>query len=69
MERRASEALVQQAVEAVARTSKGFSLNLCTRARPGLADLLAEPLRAAIAIPQARATPRGMSLVPGSLLP
>jgi hypothetical protein len=48
---------VQQALEAVARASKGFSLHLVTRARPALADLLSGPLRAAIAIPQARAAP------------
>lgn len=53
-ERRRTEALVQQALEAVSRVSKGFSLQLCTQTRPAIGDLLAGPLRAAIHIPQAR---------------
>lgn len=52
-ERRRTEALVQQALEAVSRASKGFSLQLCTQTRPAIGDLLAPPLRAAIHIPQA----------------
>ena len=55
-ERRAAEALVQQALEAVARASKGLSLHLCTVSRPALAGLLEGPLRAAIHIPQARSS-------------
>lgn len=47
-------ALVLQALEAVARVSKGFGLALCTRQRPALGDLLAAPLQAAIRIPQVR---------------
>ena len=52
MQRRAAEALVQQALDAAARASKGFSLHLCTQARPRIGDLLAGPLQAAISIPQ-----------------
>ncbi|CAL8470725.1 g10267 [Coccomyxa elongata] len=51
-ERRQAEALVQQALEAVSRSSKGFSLQLCTQTRPAIGELLAPPLRAAILIPQ-----------------
>jgi hypothetical protein len=64
-ERRGAEALVQQALEAVARASKGFSLHLCTVSRPRLADLLEGPLHAAIHIPQARASARTLQLTPG----
>ncbi len=53
MQRRAAEALVQQALDAASRASKGFSLALCTQKRPRLGDLLAGPLQAAISIPQA----------------
>jgi len=52
MQRRIAEALVQQALDAAARASKGFSLNLCTLARPHIGDLLAGPLQAAVSIPQ-----------------
>ena len=52
MQRRAAEALVQQALDAAARASKGFSLHLCAQARPHIGDLLAGPLQAAISIPQ-----------------
>ena len=54
MQRRTAEALVQQALDAAARASKGFSLHLCTQARPHIGDLLAGPLQAAISIPQVR---------------
>ncbi len=53
--RREAEALVQQAHDAAARASKGFSHHLCTQARPKIGDLLAGPLQAAISIPQVRA--------------
>ena len=53
--RREAEALVQQALDAAARASKGFSHHLCTQARPKIGDLLAGPLQAAISIPQVRA--------------
>ena len=43
---------MQQALDAAARASKGFSLHLCTQARPRIGDLLAGPLQAAISIPQ-----------------
>ena len=43
---------MQQALDAAARASKGFSLHLCTQARPHIGDLLAGPLQAAISIPQ-----------------
>ncbi|KAK9827309.1 hypothetical protein WJX81_002974 [Elliptochloris bilobata] len=49
---RAAAAAVLQALEAVARVSRGFSLALTTR-RPALGDLLAAPLVAAIRIPGA----------------
>ncbi|CAK0782799.1 hypothetical protein CVIRNUC_005994 [Coccomyxa viridis] len=52
VQRRAAEALVQQALDAASRASKGFSLALCTQKRPRLGDLLAGPLQAAISIPQ-----------------
>jgi hypothetical protein len=51
-ERKAAEVLVQQALEAVSRASKGFSLQLCTQTRPQIGDLLAAPLQAAIHILQ-----------------
>lgn len=54
MQRRTAEALVQQALDAAARASKGFSLHLCTQSRPHIGDLLAGPLQAAISIPQVR---------------
>ncbi len=57
---RGAAALVQQALEAVSRASKGFSLALCTRQRPAIGDLLAAPLQAAIRIPQARAPRPGL---------
>lgn len=57
VQRRTAEALVQQALDAAARASKGFSLNLCTQARPQIGDLLAGPLQAAISIPQVGCTP------------
>ena len=53
VQRRGAEALVQQALDAASRASKGFSLALCTQKRPRLGDLLAGPLQAAISIPQA----------------
>ena len=49
---RAAAAAVLQALEAIARVSKGFSLALTTK-RPALGDLLAAPLAAAIRIPSA----------------
>ena len=52
--RREAEALVQQALDAAARASKGFSHHLCTQVRPKIGDLLAGPLQAAISIPQVR---------------
>ena len=56
VQRRIAEALVQQALDAASRASKGFSLALCTQKRPHLGNLLAEPLQAAISIPQASFT-------------
>lgn len=58
-----SEALLQQALEAVTRLSKGFSLQLCTRLRPQLGVLLAAPLDAARQIPQVT-RPRAAVLLP-----
>lgn len=51
-ERRAAEALVQQALEAISRASKGFTLQLCTQTRPQIGELMAGPLQAAIHIVQ-----------------
>lgn len=45
--------LVQQALEAVTRVAKGFSLKLCTEARPELGSLLLGALQAAVAAPRA----------------
>jgi exportin-T len=45
--------LVQQALEAVTRVAKGFSLKLCTEARPELRSLLLGALQAAVAAPRA----------------
>lgn len=45
--------LVQQALEAVTRVAKGFSLRLCTEARPDLGGLLVGALQTAVAAPRA----------------
>ena len=42
---------VQQALEAITRLSKGFSLSLCTRSRPKLGALLQQPLQTALQLP------------------
>lgn len=42
---------VQQALEAITRLSKGFSLGLCTRSRPKIGELLQQALQTALHIP------------------
>ncbi|KAL0051899.1 hypothetical protein WJX82_004175 [Trebouxia sp. C0006] len=44
--------LIQQALEAIARISKGFNANLCTRVRPEIGSLLITAVEAALRIPQ-----------------
>eukprot|EP00884_Botryococcus_braunii_P015515 jgi/Botrbrau1/2647/Bobra.0203s0001.1 len=55
-----SEALLQQALEAVTRLSKGFSLQLCSQKRPNLGALLAAPLDAALHIPKMLPNNKGL---------
>lgn len=43
--------MVQQALEAITRTSKGLSLALCTRSRPDVGALLQRPLQLALQCP------------------
>ena len=42
---------MQQALEGLTRLAKGLSLNLCTRSRPQIGELLHRPLTAALQVP------------------